>query len=69
MIFDHFFDDVKKRLHRLLLPCRHKTYIRRAEDVQDVFWKSYVPSIYVLCLLGIANKTKISNINIVFYKF
>ena len=37
MIFDHFFDDVKKRLHRLLLPCRHKTYIRRAEDVQDVF--------------------------------
>ena len=27
-------------------------YIRRSEDVQDVFWTSYVRSIYVLCLLG-----------------
>ena len=27
------------------------TYIRRSEDVQDVFWTSYVHSIYVLCLL------------------
>ena len=26
------------------------TYIRRSEDVQDVFWTSYVRSIYVLCL-------------------
>ena len=25
-------------------------YIRRSEDVQDVFWTSYVSSIYVLCL-------------------
>ena len=25
------------------------TYIRRSEDVQDVFWTSYVRSIYVLC--------------------
>ena len=28
------------------------TYIRRSEDVLDVFWMSYVRSIYVLCLLG-----------------
>ena len=28
------------------------TYIRRSEDVQDVFWTSYVRSIYVLFLLG-----------------
>ena len=28
------------------------TYIRRSEDVQDVFWMSYVCSIYVLWLLG-----------------
>ena len=26
------------------------TYIRRSEDVQDVFWTSCVRSIYVLCL-------------------
>ena len=25
------------------------TYIRRLEDIQDVFWTSYVRSIYVLC--------------------
>ena len=25
------------------------TYIRRSADVQDVFWKSYVRSIYILC--------------------
>ena len=25
------------------------TYVRRSEDVLDVFWKSYVRSIYVLC--------------------
>ena len=28
------------------------TYIRRSEDVQDVFWTSYVRSIYV-CLFGL----------------
>ena len=28
------------------------TYLRRSEDVQDVFWTSYVRSIYVLCLEG-----------------
>ena len=28
------------------------TYIRRSEDVLDVFWTSYVRSIYVLCLWG-----------------
>ena len=28
------------------------TYIRRSEDVLDVFWTSYVRSIYVLCRLG-----------------
>ena len=28
------------------------TYIRRSEGVQDVFWTSYVRSIYVFCLLG-----------------
>ena len=27
-------------------------YIRRSEDVLDVFWTSYVRSIYVLCLRG-----------------
>ena len=27
-------------------------YVRRSEDVQDVFWTSYVRSIYVLCLRG-----------------
>ena len=27
----------------------NRTYIRRSEDVQDVFWTSYVRSIYVLC--------------------
>ena len=31
---------------------RHMTYIRRSEDVQDVFWTSYVHSIYVLYLQG-----------------
>ena len=25
------------------------TYIRRSEDIQNVFWTSYVHSIYVLC--------------------
>ena len=29
------------------------TYIRRSEDVQDVFWTFYVRSIYVLCPGGI----------------
>ena len=28
------------------------TDIRRWEDVEDVFWTSYVRSIYVLCLEG-----------------
>ena len=28
------------------------TYIRRSEDVQDIFGTSYVRSIYVLCLRG-----------------
>ena len=28
------------------------TYIRRSEDVQDVFWTPYVRLIYVLCLRG-----------------
>ena len=28
------------------------TYIRRSEDVLDVFWTSYVRSFYVLCLQG-----------------
>ena len=27
-------------------------YIRHSEDVQDVFWTSYVRSVYVLCLRG-----------------
>ena len=37
------------------LPSRHEvnwTYIRRSEDVQDVFWTFYVRSVYVLCLRG-----------------
>ena len=33
----------------------HKTFRRRPEDVLDVFWTSYVRSIYVLCLLGLVN--------------
>ena len=28
------------------------TYIRPSEDAQDVFWTSYLRSIYVLCLQG-----------------
>ena len=28
------------------------TYIRRSEDIQDIFWTFYVRSIYVLCLQG-----------------
>ena len=28
------------------------TYIRRSEDVLDVFWTSYVRSVYVLCWRG-----------------
>ena len=28
------------------------TYIRRSEDVLDVFWTCYVRSIYVMCLRG-----------------
>ena len=28
------------------------TYIRRSDDVLDVFWTSYVHTIYVLCLQG-----------------
>ena len=31
------------------------TYIRRSEDVLDIFWTSYVHSIYVLCLRGLLN--------------
>ena len=31
---------------------RNWTYIRRSEDIQDVFWTSYVRSIHVLRLLG-----------------
>ena len=31
---------------------RKLKYIRRSEDVLDVFWKSYVRLIYVLCLRG-----------------
>ena len=34
------------------------TYIRRSEDVLDVFWTSYVRSIYVLCLRGIEAREK-----------
>ena len=29
------------------------TYIRRSQDVHDVFWTSYVHSIYALCPVGI----------------
>ena len=36
----------------------HWTYIRRSEDVQDVFWTPYVRSIYVLCLGGAASSLK-----------
>ena len=32
------------------------SYIRRSEDVQDVFCTSYVRSIYVLCLRGISSQ-------------
>ena len=35
------------------------TYISRSEDVLDVFWTSYVRSIYVLCLLGLYPKHKL----------
>ena len=28
------------------------TYLRRSEDILDVFWTSYVRLIYVLCLWG-----------------
>ena len=28
------------------------TYIKRSEDVLDIFWTSYVRSVYVLCLQG-----------------
>ena len=38
-------------------------YIRRSEDAQDVFWTSYVRSIYVLCLLG----HNVTGINSFFY--
>ena len=35
------------------------TYIRRLEDVQDVFWTSHVRSVYVLCLRGYWGSTEI----------
>ena len=31
----------------------NSTYIRLSEDIQDVFWTSYVRSIYVQCLRGV----------------
>ena len=30
-------------------------HIRRSEDIQNVFWTSYVRSIYTLCLRGSNN--------------
>ena len=36
------------------------TYIRRSEDVQDVFWTSSERSIYILYLRGIALHQKVS---------
>ena len=36
-------------------------YIRRSEDVLDVFWTFYVRSIYVLCLRGRVNKKRIKS--------
>ena len=35
-------------------------YIRRSEDVQDVFWTSYVRSVYVLCVLWCGYVTAIT---------
>ena len=32
------------------------THIRRSEDAQDIFWTSYVRSIYVLCPGGVGIK-------------
>ena len=34
------------------------TYIRSSEDILDVFWTSYVRSMYVLCLRGFLSKVK-----------
>ena len=33
----------------------NSTYIRLSEDIQDVFWTSYVRSIYIQCLEIIFN--------------
>ena len=34
------------------------TYIRSSEDILDVFWTSYVRSMYVLCLRGFLSKVR-----------
>ena len=30
----------------------NRTYVRRSEHVLDLFWTSYVRSIYIMCLVG-----------------
>ena len=42
----------------------HKTFRRRLEDVQDVFWTSYGRWIYVLCLRGESDSLFSKNWNI-----
>ena len=43
--------------------------IRYSEDVSDVFWTSYVRSIYVLCLLGYLVHTEFSITNKIIFLF
>ena len=42
------------------------TYIRRSEDVLDVFWTPYVRSVCVLCLLGLSTIDQQKNCVFVF---
>ena len=47
-----FLNDFERQLAPPLTQDVNWAHIRRSEEVQDVFWTSYVRSIYVLCLRG-----------------
>ena len=55
-IFMIFWSGNKESMNKFFVTPKTKdvklTYIRRSAVVLDVFWTSYVRSIYVLCLRG-----------------
>ena len=51
-----FFPQTEKMTLSAWAQDKNWTYIRRSEDIQNVFWTSYVPTVYVLCLRGNTEK-------------